>query len=271
MSGADAFRLPWRHRRLILRLTRREVAARYRGSLLGPVWALAAPLASLAIYAFTFGAVLRSRIPTETPDGDVATPPFALVLFSGLILFQVFAETVSPAPSLVRSHATYVKQIVFPLEILPVVTLLVSLFNAVVATSVMLVFMTVLWNPPPLGALWLPLLLVPTAMFALGAAWLLAGAGAFVRDLAQTVSLSCTALLFTSTVFFSLDAVPDRLKPLVVLNPTTTLVDAARHALFAGRAPDWGPLLLCSVAGFAVLLAGHAVFSRVKPGFADVV
>lgn len=268
MRPFDAFIVPWRHRRLIARLARREIAARYRGSFLGPLWALAAPLATLAIYAFAFGTVLKSRIPSGAEGAAAA--PFALVLFTGLVLFQVFAETVNPAPSLVRSNATYVKQIVFPLEILPVVTLLAALFNAVVATAVLLAFTTAIAGPPPAGALWLPLLFVPVAMFSLGTAWLLAGAGVFVRDLAQTVGIACTALLFTSTMFFSLDAVPERMKPLVALNPTTTLVDAARGALFAGDAPAWGPMLLCAAAGLAVLLAGYAFFSRVRPGFADV-
>lgn len=269
MRPLDAFLVPWRHRRLIARLARREIAARYRGSMLGPLWALAAPLATLAIYSFAFGTVMRSRIPSGA-GGDEGGAPFALVLFVGLVLFQVFAETVSAAPSLVRNNATYVKQIVFPLEILPVVSLVAALFNAAVGTVVLLAFSMVFVGLPPLGALWLPLVFVPAAMFALGAAWFLAGAGVFVRDLAQTVGIVCTALLFTSTTFFALDAVPDRMRPLVALNPTTTLVDAARSALFAGTAPAWGPLLLCVAAALVAMLAGYLFFSRVRPGFADV-
>ncbi|MFZ9880406.1 MAG: ABC transporter permease [Phycisphaerales bacterium] len=232
----------------------------------GEWWSARAPLATLAIYSFAFGTVMRSRIPSGDADGA----PFALVLFVGLVLFQVFAETVSAAPSLVRNNATYVKQIVFPLEILPVVSLVAALFNAAVGTVVLLAFSMVFVGLPPLGALWLPLMFVPAAMFALGAAWFLAGAGVFVRDLAQTVGIVCTALLFTSTTFFALDAVPDRMKPLVMLNPTTTLVDAARSALFAGSPPAWGPLVLCLAAALVSMLAGYLFFSRVRPGFADV-
>jgi lipopolysaccharide transport system permease protein len=258
----------WRHRRLVGRLAMRTLAARWRGSLIGPLWMLATPLATLAIYGFAFGTVLRSRILPEA--GDSSTAPYALQLFCGLLFVHLFAESVQSAPGLIRANIVYVRQIVFPIEILPVVGVACALLGAGMSMAVLLLATSILDAPPSATALWLPVLLVPVALFALGAAWTLAAIGVHLRDLAQAVGLGCTAILLTSTVLYALDAVPEGMRGIVRLNPATTIVDAARLALFDGANPPLAPLGMVTLAGIASAWAGHLVFMRARRGFADV-
>jgi lipopolysaccharide transport system permease protein len=258
----------WLHRRLVGRLAARTLAARWRGSLLGPLWTLATPLATLAIYGFAFGTVLRSRI--STASGEDSAAPYALQLFCGLLFVHLFAESVHAVPGLIRANIVYVRQIVFPVEILPVVGVACALCGAMVSMVVLILAQLVIDGPPHMTALWLPVLAVPVALFALGAAWSLAAIGVHLRDLAQVVGLGCTAILLTSTVFYAIDAVPEGMRTLVRMNPATTIVDAARTALFDGSSPALLPLAIVTAVGLAFAWLGYVVFMRARAGFADV-
>ena len=262
----------WRHRRLIARLARRDLAARWRGSMLGPIWALATPIATLAIYGFAFGTVLRARIPAggDGSPSAAAHAPYVVLLFSGLIFVHLFTEVVQAAPALVRNNLVYVRQIVFPVEVLSAVSVVCALFGTAMSMAVLFLAHLVLAGTPPLTALWLPFLAIPVALFALGASWALSALGLHIRDLAQVVGLGCTAVLFTSTVFYALDAVPPAFQWVVRLNPASTIVDASRTVLFAGEAPAAASLTVVTGVGFFVCVLGYLAFMRARSGFADV-
>ena len=266
-SFTDAFTVGWRHRRLIDRLARRDISARYRGSLFGPLWAVAVPLLTLAVYNFAFGSVLQARV-TEREGRHI---PFVLLLFVGLLLFQILTEMVQSSPSLIRNNATFVKQVVFPLEILPRVTLAVALFNATVSFAILLVFHCILLGAPPLGVLWIPLIALPLVFLALGAGWALSAIGVYFRDLTQIAGLICTSLMFLSPIFYSLDAAPASARVFIELNPITTIVTEAREALFESATPNFVALGLCLAGSLVVFVAGFAIFQRLRPAFADVV
>jgi lipopolysaccharide transport system permease protein len=271
-TNLNPFASLWRHRRLIARLARRDLAARWRGSLLGPIWAIATPIATLAIYGFAFGTVLRARIPTGSDGATSAAShaPYVILLFSGLIFVHLFTEVVQAAPSLVRNNLVYVRQIVFPIEVLSAVSVVCALFGTAMSMAVLFLAHFALAGIPPLTALWLPFLAIPVALFALGASWALSALGLHVRDLAQIVGLGCTAVLFTSTVFYALDAVPPAFQWIVRLNPASTIVDASRTALFGGSDPDALALAIVTGFGLSVCLLGYAAFMRARSGFADV-
>jgi lipopolysaccharide transport system permease protein len=124
------------HRNLIVALTVREVLGRYRGSVLGLFWSVFQPILMLAVYTFVFGLIFRSR----WPGGSGSRSEFALVLFSGLLVFNMFAECLNRAPTIILSNTNYVKRVVFPLEVLPCVTVAVALFHLFVSFIVWLVF-----------------------------------------------------------------------------------------------------------------------------------
>lgn len=261
------FRSSWQHRRLILRLAKREVAARYRGSMLGVVWAVLTPLLMLAVYTFVFTTIFQARWGTA---GD-SRGEFALLLFCGLILFTVFSECVNRAPGLLLENVSYIKKVVFPLEILPVVGLVVALFNAALSFAILALFYLIVLGLPPLTVLLLPLVLAPLCLMTLGVSWFLAASGIFLRDLRQVVGVGVSVLMFLSPIFYPITAVPERFRAVIHLNPLTGILEQARDLLFWGRIPsvqEWG---LATLAGFLCAWLGYAWFAKTRRGFADVV
>lgn len=256
----------WRHRELLGALSRRDVVGRYRGSVMGLAWSFLHPLVMLAVYTFVFGIVFRAR----WDAGTGSTAEFALVLFAGLLAFNVFAECVNRAPTLVLSNPGYVKKVVFPLEVLPVVTLGASLFHFAVGMAVWVIFYVLLVGVPHATIAWLPLVLVPLALLTLGISWFLAALAVYLRDIAHIVGVATTALLFVTPVFYPLSALPEAWRPWLRLNPLTDVVENARTVLVAGRAPDVERLATSFAVGLVVAWLGYAWFQKTRRGFADV-
>lgn len=261
------FKTAWRHRRLIIRLAKREMDARYRGSVLGMVWALLNPLLMLVVYTFVFTTVFQARWGSV---GD-SSGEFALLLFSGLILFTIFSDCVNRAPGLLLENVSYIKKVVFPLEILPLVGLTVALFNAVLSFGVLAVFYLIVLGLPPLTALLLPLVLVPLCLTTVGLSWLLASAGVFLRDIRQVVGVVVTVLMFMSPIFYPIAALPERFRTIIQLNPLTIILEQSKDLLFWGRVPDLMDWSLAMLAGWGCAWLGYFWFMKTRRGFADVV
>ncbi len=259
----------WAHRALIWRLAKRELAARYRGSMLGVVWAVLTPVMMLAVYTFVFRTVFKARWGVEGHGGGHGE--FALLLFAGLILFNVFAECVSRAPGLMLENVSYIKRVVFPLEILPTVVLVVAMCNALFGFAVLGLFYGPVFGAPPWTALLLPLALLPLALMTLGLSWFLASAGVFVRDIRQFIGVAVTMLMFLSPIFYPASAVPEQLRLILLLNPLTGVMEQARDLLFWGALPDPGAWLASFGYGFVLAWLGYAWFVKTRKGFADVV
>jgi lipopolysaccharide transport system permease protein len=255
----------WRHRSLALRLARRRIEARYRGAALGLFWAVLEPLAMLTIYTFVFSAVLGARWGEEADSRS-----FALHLFSGLILFQLFQRAANEAPSLLLSHSTYLKQLIFPAEALSIASVLAGLFDVVVGLALWLCFHAIERGAPPPTAFAIPLVIVPIALFALGVSWAFASLGVFLRDLSHVTTLAVTALLFLSPIFYPATRVPEAFRGLYELNPFAHLLEAARAMLLDGTQPDWFAIGVVTLVAWAVAWAGHTWFMRTRHTFADV-
>jgi lipopolysaccharide transport system permease protein len=253
-----------RHRDLIRQLARRELLSRYRTSYLGLGWALLVPLATLLLYGFVFGAVLRVRWPTPGGDGQFIAP-----MFTGMIVYLFVAECLTRAPTLIVARAEWIKKVAFPSEVLGAEVVLTALVPAAVSTALLLAGQAATGG---LGAtaLWLIPLWLLLGAFALGLVWLLAALGAFVRDLAQATGLISSALLLLSPVMFPLAAVPPAVRPLVAANPLTPFVEASRAALIDGRAPDALQWIAVLALGAGSLALGAYVFHRAQGAFADV-
>jgi lipopolysaccharide transport system permease protein len=229
-------------------------------------WAFGVPLLMLGIYTLVFGRVFHVRWPMPIENG----PSFALILFAGLVVYSLFSECVIRAPTLVLAHATYVKKIVFPVEILPWVAMATALFQAGVSLVVLVAARTLLQGPPPWTVVLLPVILTPCILFTMGLTWLLASLGVFFRDLAQTVGLFTTAVLFLSPVFYPVDALPEGFRGWVWLNPLTAPIEHVRAALFLGETPAWGLFFMALLIAYAVAWAGLAWFLKTRGSFADV-
>lgn len=256
---------------LILSLIRREIAGRYRGSVLGLLWSLLNPLFMLAVYTFVFGVVLKSH--WTTPDQQSATHStgeFAVILFCGLIVFQFFAEVVSLASGLIVANVNYVKKIIFPIQILPVVSAGAALFHAAVSLLVLLVFAYIVFGKIPLTVVLAPIVFAPLIVLVLGIAWMLASVGVFFRDMSQIVAPLVTATMFLSPVFFQRTSLPTWLQPWLSLNPLAIPVESFRDVVIFGIQPNWTALGYYSLVSAAVAFLGYEFFQKTRRGFADV-
>ena len=256
------------HWRLILRMARRELEGRFKGSRLGILWVILQPLLMLAVYTFAFGVVLQARWGQE----ETGSPwEYALFLFTGLLIFNVFAEVVGRAPTLMLENTSYIKNMVFPTEILPIVTLLVGLFNFVIGFVVLMVLYVLQRGVPPVTTflVWLPL--VPLCLFTMGLAWFLSALGVYLRDLKQLVAILIPTLMFLSPLFYPVSVLPETVRPAIMLNPLAAIIESMRDLVFFGRLPDM-PMYLAGVIASAVIAwLGFIWFVKTRRGFADVV
>jgi len=258
----------WRQRGLILQMTKRDVIGRYKGSVMGVMWSLFNPLFLLVLYTFVFSVVFKARWgagPAESKS------EFAFLLFVGMIVHTLFAETLNRAPGLILSNVSYVKKIVFPLEILPAVAICVALFHALVSVFVLAVAFITLNGYLHWTSVFLPVVLLPLIVLTLGIAWGLASLGVFLRDVAQPIGLIMTVLLFASPVFYPLSALPEPIRPWLALNPLTFVIEQARAVLIFGQLPDWTGLAIYSLASVTTAWMGYAWFQKTRKGFANVV
>lgn len=256
----------WRNRSLILQMIRREVVGRYRGSMLGIVWSFFNPVFMLAVYTFFFSVVFKARWGGGMGDKT----EFAILIFSGMIVHGLFAECVSRAPGLIISNVNYVKKVVFPLQILPVVALGAALFHTLISFGVLLLFCLLTQAHLNWTIVYLPLVILPYILLILGISWFLAATGVFLRDVGQTTGILVTVLMFLSPVFYPVTALPDAYRPLLHLNPLTFIIEQTREVLIWNRAPDWAGLGLYLFAGAFIAWAGLFWFQKTRKGFADV-
>jgi lipopolysaccharide transport system permease protein len=257
----------WRNRQLIAQMTKREVLGRYQGSALGLVWSFLNPLFMLAVYTFVFSVVFKARWGL---GGEESKTQFAVVLFVGMIVHGLFAEVLNRAPGLILSNVNYVKKVVFPLEILPVVSMGAALFHGLISLGVLLIAFVLFNGYLHWTAALAPLVLLPLVILTLGLAWMLASLGVFLRDVGQTIGIITTVMLFLTPVFYPITALPEEMRPWIMANPLTFIIEQAREVLIWGRLPDWLGLGVYTLVATVVAWAGYAWFQKTRKGFADV-
>ncbi|MDF1594048.1 MAG: ABC transporter permease [Desulfobacterales bacterium] len=257
----------WRHRQLIVQMTRRDVAGRYRGSVLGMAWSFFNPVFMLAVYTFVFSVVFKARWGVDVDEGKTQ---FAIVLFVGMIVHGLLAEVLNRAPGLILANTNYVKKVVFPLEILPVVSMGAALFHSLVSLVVLLAACVIFNGYLHWTAILTPLVLLPLIVLTLGLAWMLASLGVFLRDVGQTIIIITTVMLFLAPVFYPVSAVPEAVRVFIMANPLTFIIEQAREVLIWGRLPNWLGLGIYTLVATAFAWAGYAWFQKTRKGFADV-
>ncbi|MDP2224119.1 MAG: ABC transporter permease [Nitrosomonas sp.] len=258
------------HYPLILQMVKREVIGRYRGSFLGLLWAFVNPILMLAIYTFVFGVVFKVRLDSQSTELYDDKFAFALLLFTGLILFNLFSECLSRSPGLVLANVNYVKKVIFPLEILPLVSLGSALFHAGISFLVLFTFMLVIDHSIHWTLIFLPIILLPLLLLILGLSWMLASIGVYVRDIGQFIGLILTMLLFMSPIFYPASALPESVRDYLFLNPLTFVIEQARAVTLYGQLPDWIGLVVYYMLASIVAWAGLMWFMKTRKGFADV-
>jgi len=253
----------WRDRYLLGQLVKRDVLLRYRGAMFGVLWIFFSPLLMLSIFSYVFGQVFQAR-------GGVTESllPFWLFLYSGLIVFNIFSETVSRSPVSVRGYPSFVKKIIFPVQILPLVPLGAALVHGFFNFLILLAALAWTGNFH-FQVLLFPVVLVPVVLLAMGFAWFLGAWGVFIKDMTQIVPVFIQMLMFLSPVFYPVSAVPSMLRPLYQFNPLGHVIEFYRY-LVTGQPVEWFVWCMALVVSLAVAILGHLFFQHSREEFADV-
>jgi lipopolysaccharide transport system permease protein len=256
----------WRNRELIQALIQREVIGRYRGSILGIFWSFFHPMFMLGVYTFVFSVIFQAR--WGNTDGSRAE--FSLILFAGLIIFNFFAECINRAPGIILANPNYVKKVVFPLEVLPWVTVGSALFHGLISFIVWLIFYLTLFGFPHATILFLPIVSLPLILLTVGLCWFLAALGVYVRDVSQVVTILTTVLMFLSPIFYPVSALPENARFFLLLNPLSPALEQIRGVLIWQSLPNWWNWSLYLLINLVVAWIGFAWFQKTRKGFADV-
>lgn len=250
----------YRFRALIAMLVLRELRARYRGSVLGFLWSFLNPLLLMLVYALVFSVYLR--VPMDN---------YAVFLFTGLLPWLWFASSLGHAAGVIVGSGPLVKRVLFPAEILPLVSVLANLVNLLLSLPLLLIFLLLSGvRPGPLLA-FLPLLLGLQFLLTVGLALPLAALNVHLRDVEQILSNGLVLLFFLSPVLYPVATVPTSIRPLYFLNPVAGLVQSYQNIFFFGREPHWihlGTVAACAALAF---WGGYWIFDRLRDGLAEEV
>jgi lipopolysaccharide transport system permease protein len=256
----------WRNKSLIKLLTQREIMSRYKGSFFGVAWSFITPLLMLLVYTFVFGSVFKVRW-SSTSDSKIE---FALMLFAGLMVFNIFADGVGKSPSLILQNSNYVKKVVFPLDALIWVNLGAALFHFGISLLVWLTVYIFCIGQPAASALYVPVVILPVVLLTLGLSWLFSALGVYLRDVAQFVGLLISVLMFMSPIFYPLSSLPAEYQALLALNPISPVVEMMRTVLYLGEAPSLSLWLNSMAISAALAYMGFVWFQKTRNGFSDV-
>ena len=251
---------------LIVSLTKHALAARYRGSVLGIVWAVLTPIVMIAIFTIIFAGIFKARFGESSSQWD-----YALYLFCGLLPWNAFQESLQLSSSTIVAHSNLVKRVVFPLETLPVSLSLAAVANQMFGTVALVIAAIIFRGQMHATLVFLPLLVIPQLIATCGAAWLLASLGVFVRDIVQGITLFLMAWMYLTPIIYPETLVPPRYLAIINLNPFTPLVRNYRRIILEGTWPDWQGLAYFSIFAIASFLFGYWWFARTRKNFADVI
>ena len=258
----------WRYRDLLKQLVRRNIEGRYKGTMIGLVWMVVTPLVMLAVYTFVFGVIFKARW-TAGGFGD-SKVAFSLLLFCGMMVFNIFSESVNGSVVIVTGNPNYVKKVVFPLELLPVSAVVSACFFGLIWIGILLLGIVLFFHKICLTAVCLPLILIPLVLFSLGIAWFVASLGVFIRDLAHVIGIVLLVLYFMTPIFYSMEMVPEKFRSILFLNPLALIIQSVRQVLMYGQWPDWVALGGVTLLSMVVFQFGFFWFMKTKRGFADV-
>ena len=263
LSSVGALRAHWK---LVARFAARDLQSRYRGSTVGALWMVLQPLLLLGIFTFVFAQVLRVRLGQET-----GTSSFPLFLFCGMLPWQAIQEGLVRASTSVLEQPSLVKRTIFPLVILPLPPIVAALVQQAVATVLLGIILVITGHPVlSLALLFLPFLFVCQWLLTTGLGWALAATQVYIRDVGTFLGSALTVWVFLTPIFYPASLYPTGLAPLMRWNPLALLVEAYRDILLRGHIPDLFGLVVLAAVGLAAFAAGHALFRRLSPSFADL-
>lgn len=255
----------WRQRDLLWQFILRNIELRHKGSHLGLVWSFFNPLLMLALYVLVFGFIFDARFENES------RLEYGLGIFLGLSLFHFLAETIGTAPALIVSNPNFVKKVVFPLQILPAAAVGSSFFHLTISLGLAVLGVALFGPGVSVTMLWIPVILLPLVLLALGLAWGISALGAFLRDIAQVTQFLSMCLMWASAIFYPIEKIPELAWQFLRFNPLLLAVELMRDAALWQRDFNLLHLAYLYAVGLGAAVIGYRIFRKLKPAFADVV
>ena len=247
------------YREMIFSLVRKDLRGRYKGSVLGFLWTFINPLLQLLVYTMVFSFILRSGI-----------EKYYLFLFVALIPWIFFSSCISFGSGVIIAEKNLITKIYFPREVIPISYVTSSFVNMLYCFVVVVVVVFISGVPfHALAWLCLPVVMAVEYVMALGIALIVSSITVYFRDLQHIMGIVAMAWQFLTPVMYSIDIVPESIKPVFMLNPMTPVIIAYRDVLYYGRAPQLSTLAMALVFGVVLLAAGGLVFGRLKKHFAE--
>ncbi|MDT7128617.1 ABC transporter permease [Citrobacter braakii] len=259
----------WLNRSLIFQMTKRDILSKYKGSAIGVVWSLINPILMLMIYTLVFSVVFKARWGAAAVNEPKTQ--FAIILFVGLIMHSFLAECLLRAPNLILQYSNYVKKVVFPLEILPIVVVLSAVFQSLISSAVLIMAFFIFNGFVNWTIIFAPLVFLPLIILSLGLTWLISSLGVYIRDIGQSIGVIVTVLIFLSPVFYPLSALPSGMQHIVLLNPLTYIIEQSRSVIVWGQLPDFVGLSIYSFVSLCLTYFCYIWFQKTRKGFADVI
>ena len=265
---ASSLKVFYERRWLIRYMVQRQMARSYQASYLGLLWAFLSPLLMVALLTVIFSELIGIKFREVTGNSSLN---FGLFLYCGLLPFLTYSQALSRGVNIIRRNSGLVQGVVFPLEILPLTTIVASLLQNLLGVGALLVVLVALGQPLHLTTLLLPLVLVPQLLFTLGLSYLVAVAGTYVPDIKETLRAVIRGTFFITPILWPTGRVPEDWRFLVDYNPLAVLVNAYRDLIINGELPGLESALWFSLFAVALFVAGLFVFDRVKHNFADLI
>ncbi|BBV92435.1 ABC transporter permease [Enterobacter roggenkampii] len=259
----------WYNKNIIFQMTKRDILGKYKGSAIGVLWSLINPMLMLIIYTLVFSVVFKARWGTGAVDEPKTQ--FAVILFVGLIIHSFISECLVRSPNLILQYSNYVKKVVFPLEILPLVTVLSALFHSAISYVVLCIAFFMFNGYLHWTIIFAPLVFLPLFVLSLGLVWLISSLGVYIRDIGQSIGIIVTILMFLSPVFYPLSALPKTMQSIVLLNPLTYIIEQSRNVIVWGKLPDFYGLSLYLSISIVISTLCYIWFQKTRKGFADVI
>lgn len=255
----------WLQRNLLNLMVKRDCIGRYKGSLLGLLWPLINPFGHLLLYTFLFSVVLKVKFGTSG-----STSNFALYLMAGLLPWGAFAEALARSSTVILEHPNLVKRVVFPLQILPLVTVLSALVTEAIAFIILLAGVLIYNHGLPSSLVFLPLIITSQILLTAGISWFVASLSVYIRDIRHLMALGLSAWMYGTPIVYPATALPEKIQFILWLNPMAGIVMDYRRVVLEGLAPDWQHYGVYTAVALVVCIIGFNFFEGTKKSFADV-
>ncbi len=259
----------WAKYDLLRTLVRRDLEARYKGSVLGNLWPLINQLSQLLIYIYVFAIVLKVKLSLHgVPDNNFT---FGLWIFAGLLPWLSFVGGLTQAASSVIAQPNLVKKVVFPLALLPLVPVLSTFIESAFGLIALIFFVAVTTHTLHTTLVLLPLVWLTQLLLTSGLGYLTAGLTVFLRDIPQTLGLVLNIWFYMTPIIYPASSIPEAFRSWVFwLNPIAAIAEVYRDIILVGEIKHWSEWGVALAISASVFLLGLSVYKRLRPAFADV-